>query len=155
MKPAGVKRRSDPRLDLAGHCAELLAGLGSVRTRRMFGGFGLYLDEVFFAFIAGETLYLKADAHTVERFRSAGSKPFAYDSGERSITMSYMSAPAEAMESAALMAPWARLALEAALRARTAKLTRTPKARLSVKAAAPNRAAKPAPSGRRAKTPAS
>lgn len=143
-----MKPIADPRADFAGHCAELLAAAGPVRWRRMFGGYGFYAGDLFFALIAGETLYLKADAQTIDAFRAAGSEPFVYSSRDRTMTMSYLSAPPEAMESPALMAPWARLALEAALRA--AQLRRRPKARATAKAAAPA----PKATRRRAPTPA-
>ena len=41
--------------------------------------------------------------------------------------MNYYAAPADAMESPALMAPWARLALQAALAAHAAKAVRKPR----------------------------
>lgn len=103
------------------HCLELLAPLGTPRARRMFGGHGLYVDELFVALIAFDRLYLKADAQTRGHFEAAGCAPFVYDGQGRSVTMGYYTAPEDAMESPALMQPWARLALEAALRARAAK----------------------------------
>ncbi len=103
------------------HCMELLSPLGSVRSRRMFGGHGFYVDDLFLAIIAFERLYLKADAQTRPRFEAAGCEPFVYDGQGKSVTLGYFSAPEDAMESPALMQPWARLALEAALRARAAK----------------------------------
>lgn len=87
----------------------------------MFGGHGLYVDELFVALIAFDRLYLKADAQTRGHFEAAGCAPFVYDGQGRSVTMGYYTAPEDAMESPALMRPWARLALEAALRARAAK----------------------------------
>jgi len=106
---------------LVDHCLELLASLGAVRAKRMFGGHGLYVDELFIALIAFERLYLKVDAQTRAAFESAGCKPFVYDGKGKPITMSYWTVPAEAMESPGLMQPWARQAIEAALRARAAK----------------------------------
>jgi DNA transformation protein len=103
------------------HCMELFSPLGSVRTRRMFGGHGFYVDDLFLAIIAFERLYLKADAQTRPRFEAAGCEPFVYDGQGKSVTLGYFTAPEDAMESPALMQPWARLALEAALRARAAK----------------------------------
>lgn len=103
------------------HCKELLSPLGSVRSRRMFGGHGFYVDDLFLAIIAFDRLYLKADAQTRPRFEAAGCEPFVYDGQDKSVTLSYFTAPEDAMESPALMQPWARLALEAALRARAAK----------------------------------
>lgn len=107
--------------ELVEHCRELLAPLGTVRARRMFGGHGFYVDDLFVALIAFGRLYLKADAQTRPRFEAAGCEPFVYDGGGRQVTLGYFTAPDDAMESPALMQPWARLALEAALRGRAAK----------------------------------
>ncbi|MBQ0961883.1 TfoX/Sxy family protein [Ideonella sp. 4Y11] len=118
-------------------CAELLAPLGAVRTRRMFGGHGFYVDDLFIALEMREVLYLKVDASTQPRFEAAGSHRFEYTTaqGEHG-SLSYWSAPEEAMDAPSQLQPWGRLALEAALRAQAAK---APKAR---RAAAP-RSAKP------------
>ena len=102
----------------ASYCAELLSGLGPVRVKRMFGGHGLYVDGVFVAIVAGETLYLKADAQTRPKFEAAGCAPFTYQAKGKRVSLHYWAAPSEAMDSPALMRPWASLALQAALRAR-------------------------------------
>ncbi len=107
--------------ELAHHCLELLQPLGQTRARRMFGGHGLYVDDLFIAIIAYDRLYLKADTQTRAAFAAAGGEPFAYDAGGRKVTLAYWTVPADAMESPALMQPWARLAMEAALRARADK----------------------------------
>lgn len=107
-----------PRDELVQHCLELLAPLGTPRARRMFGGHGLYVDELFIALIAFGRLYLKADAATRAQFEAAGCLPFVYDGKGRTVSLNYFSAPDEAMESPGQMQPWARLALAAALRAR-------------------------------------
>jgi DNA transformation protein len=104
---------------LVEHCLELFAPLGHARAKAMFGGWGFYLDEMFFALIADETLYLKTDAETEDAFRDAGSWPFTYEYKDgRRVTMAYWSAPEDAMESPRAMHEWARLALSAALRAK-------------------------------------
>lgn len=112
---------------LVAHCLELLAPLGAVRTRRMFGGHGLYCDDLFFALIADDGLYLKVDAQTEPAFAAAGCRPFMYMAKGHAMRMGYWSVPAEAMESPALMQPWARQALAAALRARAAKPSAVPR----------------------------
>ena len=113
-----------PPSQLLSHCLELLAPLGGVRSRRMFGGHGLYADDLFFALIAFDHLYLKVDDSTRARFEAAGSEPFVYEAKGRSVSLGYFSAPAEAMDSPALMLPWARLALQAALAARAREAAR-------------------------------
>ena len=122
------------------HCTELLAPLGAVRVKRMFGGWGLYADEVFVAIIGGDRLFLKTSAETRPAFEAAGCEPFVYDSKTGSIALGYWSAPADAMDSPALMEPWARRALQAALAARAMKLK--PRPRPAPRAPQP---AKPAP----------
>ena len=124
--------------DYIQHCLELLAPLGPTRARRMFGGFGLYADDVFVAIVQDEQLYLKADDTTRAKFEAAGCKPFVYDAAGKSVSLGYWTAPDEAVESPALMVPWARLAFEAALRARN-KPGKAAKATPAAKPASPRR----------------
>jgi DNA transformation protein len=108
-----------PKDAFASYCAELLSALGTVRVKRMFGGHGVYVDDLFIAIVVGETLYLKTDAQTLARFETAGCAPFTYTAkGDKKVSLGYRAAPAEAMDSPALMRPWAALAMQAALRAR-------------------------------------
>ena len=113
---------------LVDHCTELLAPLGAVRSRRMFGGHGLYVDDLFVAIIAFDRLYLKTAADTRAQFEAAGCTPFVYDSHGKSVALGYWTAPADAMESPALMLPWARLALQAALAAKASRAAVRPRA---------------------------
>lgn len=110
-----------PRNELVDHCIELLGSIGACTSRRMFGGHGFYIDGLFVALIAYERLFLKTDANSRPQFEAAGCEPFVFHKEGEAIATSYFSAPEQAMESPALMQPWARLALEAALRARAAK----------------------------------
>lgn len=104
--------------ELAAHAAELLAAAGPVRRRRMFGGHGLYVDDLFVALVAFERLYLKADAGTQAQFEAAGGERFVTTVQGREAALNYWTPPAEALESPAEMLPWVRLAIGAALRAR-------------------------------------
>ncbi|HZF80614.1 MAG TPA: TfoX/Sxy family protein [Rubrivivax sp.] len=70
--------------------------------------------------IAFDRVYLKADAASADTFAAAGCERFVYEGKGKRVTMDYWSAPAEALDSPALMLPWARMALQAALRARSA-----------------------------------
>lgn len=130
-----------PNPPFVDHCLELLSLLGPTRARRMFGGWGLYADEVFVALIIGERLYLKTDASTREAFTAAGCEPFVYRTAAgHEGQLGYWSAPDEALESPAAMAPWARLALQAAVAARSqAGSTGRRKTAKSVAAATPRR----------------
>jgi DNA transformation protein len=103
--------------ELADHVCDMLAPLGPVTARGMFGGFGIYLDGLMFALIADEVLYLKADSQTVAAFEAAGMgpfKPFAH----KPMTMPYRQVPADVMDDADELCRWGRDAFGAALRTR-------------------------------------
>jgi DNA transformation protein len=63
--------------DFTAHCLELLAPAGRARARRMFGGHGLYVDDLFVALVLGDNLYLKADALSAPRFDAGRGHPSA------------------------------------------------------------------------------
>lgn len=44
---------------LVDYVAEQLGEAGSIRVRKMFGGYGLYCDEVFFAVFCDDQLFIK------------------------------------------------------------------------------------------------
>lgn len=84
----------------------------------MFGAHGLYVDGLFVAIVAGDDLYLKADAEGSARFAAAGGRAFGYERQGRRLELGFWTPPAEALESAAAMQPWLQLALRAAVAAR-------------------------------------
>ncbi len=100
---------------------ELLGPFGTVRTRRMFGGHGVYLDGLMFALVFDDALYLKADEMNRVEFEQAGCEMFGYARQGRRATLNFFRAPEDAMDSAQLMLPWARTAYAAALRANARK----------------------------------
>ncbi len=110
----------------ADYCCELLASVGPCTPKRMFGGYGISTGGLTLAIVAdlgdGEKLWLKASNTTRAQWEAAGCGRFTYTSTQAgkpvSRGMNYYSAPDEAMDSPQAMAPWARLALEAALAAR-------------------------------------
>ncbi|MBT0962203.1 TfoX/Sxy family protein [Denitromonas iodatirespirans] len=111
--------------EIVTHALELFAPLGAVRVKSMFGGWGFYLDDLFFALEAWETLYLKADTESEKAFIDAGCSRFIYTQKDgKTFSMGYWTAPEEALDSPAAMAPWARLAIECALRNRKPKKPR-------------------------------
>ena len=108
-----------PRPEIVDHALELFAPLGNLRVKPMFGGWGFYADELFFALVAWDTLYLKADGQSQRSFEEAGCRPFRYTQpGGKEFTMGYWTAPEAAMDSPVAMLPWGREAIACALRNR-------------------------------------
>ena len=100
------------------HACELLSCLGPVKATRMFGGYGLSVDGMNVAIVAWDTLFLKTNAETAPRFLSEGSRPLGHGPRGATLRLHCPTPPAEALAAPALMAPWARLALQAAVAAR-------------------------------------
>jgi DNA transformation protein and related proteins len=96
---------------------DLFHGLGTIRVRRMFGGQGVYADDVFFAIVDDGVLYLKADEITASHFEERGSSRFEYVKDGRVQKMAYYQAPDEVLEDPDEALRWGRMAIEAALRA--------------------------------------
>lgn len=99
---------------LADHVVDLLALLGGISRRFMFGGWGFYKDGLFFALIANGRFYLKTGPCNVQEFLDAGLAPWVYESDRGSTKMGYHEAPEGVLENPALMAKWARKDLAAA-----------------------------------------
>ena len=109
---------------------EQLAGLGRVRPHRMFGGVGIYCDELFFALITDDTLYLKVDDGNRDEFVRRGMKPFRPYRDRPEWEMGYYEVPADVLEDAETMTTWARKSVRAAF-ATPARKTARKRARKS------------------------
>ncbi len=75
-----------------------------------------------------ETLYIKVDAETEPRFREAGSEPFTFEKDGEVVAMGYWRIPETAMDDPDEAVGWAKLGIEAALRARSKKPKPKPRA---------------------------
>lgn len=88
------------------------------RVRRMFGGYGLYRDDLMFAIIIQDKLYLKADSVNRQHFEERGLLPFTYESKGKQVMIRYYEAPADVFDDSDEMQAWAELAFAAAFRAK-------------------------------------
>lgn len=93
-----------------------LTPLGAFRARPMFGGHGLYLDDLMFGLIYNARLYLKSDEESLPAFERAGSEPFVYDSAKGSVSTSYWLCPPAALKDATKLRAWVARAHAAAQR---------------------------------------
>lgn len=100
---------------------ELLAGLGEVRTKRMFGAASVYAGDVLFALADDDALWIKVDAQSEPTFEAQNCPLFTYPMKDgSSATMPYRRLPDAAMDDPEEAVRWARLGVEAALRKKAA-----------------------------------
>jgi len=111
------------------HALDLCARAGPVQARAMFGGYGLYLGGAMFGLLDDDELYLKADDSSRQAFVDAGCRQWVYPSPKGPMAMGYYRPPDAALEDPEAMAPWARLGVDAALRARARKKAKKPAAK--------------------------
>ena len=102
--------------EFVAHVIDCLRDIGPVESKRMFGGWGLYHDGVFFALILRDVLYLKTDERNRAQFDAKNLEHFTFVKGGKTIVTGYRAAPEEAFEDRRVMAQWAKSAYAAALR---------------------------------------
>lgn len=108
--------------DFIEYLLESLGPLGPVRARKMFGGFGIFLDELMFGLVSRNIFYLKVDKENRQDFESKGLGAFTYMRKGKEYSMSYYEIPYEVMDDAEELCNWARKAHDAAGRAAQSKL---------------------------------
>lgn len=91
---------------------------GTIATRRMFGGYGIYYKSLMFGLVVDETLYLKTDKTTIQLFTDRELEPFSYERKGQTVLLSYYRAPDEIFDDPETAAIWAERAYQAAIRSR-------------------------------------
>ncbi|AIY41763.1 Regulator of competence-specific genes [Collimonas arenae] len=87
--------------------AEFLAPLGQITVSRFFGGAGLSIDKLQFAFVIKGTLYLRVDERSRPAFEARGCQPFRYATKEKTVTVgSYYEVPAEIADEPDALLDW-------------------------------------------------
>ena len=98
---------------------EQLGRVTPVTAKSMFGGVGLYVEGLFFALIADDRLYFKADDANRPDFERLGMEPFRPFGGDSA--MGYYEVPADFLEDHAQLSPWMRKAISVAANAKAKK----------------------------------
>ena len=97
-------------IEAAAALEDTLAPLG-VTSKAMFGGHGLFKDEIMFAIVDSDgRLYLRADGTTAVAFEAAGST--------QHMRMPYWEVPGPVREDPEQLAEWAATAAEVAINSR-------------------------------------
>jgi len=97
--------------DYVQYVLEQLARLGSVTSRRMFGGVGLYCEGLFFGLISDDTLYFKVNDANRPDYESRGMGAFRPFRDKPDVSMTYYEVPADALEDGDELVAWARKAV--------------------------------------------
>lgn len=106
-----------PHNQYVDYVLDLLSPFGNIKARKMFGGYGIYKDSIFFAIIIDNILYFKVGTNNQHRYESYGSKPFSYEGkSKKTVTMSYWELPMDILEDNTNLAQWVALAVHDAIK---------------------------------------
>lgn len=101
--------------EFAKYIAEIFEQFGNIRMRKMFGGYGIYKNQLMFALISDNELYFKADQKTADFFKSQNLEAFTYIAKGKKIYLSYYKIPSEVIEEGKLLGEYFNLAYNSAL----------------------------------------
>lgn len=103
---------------------EQLAGLGALRSNRMFGAVGLYSSGLFFGLIDDDTLYFKTDESNAAPYQERKMPRFMPFPDRPEAAFGYRQVPADIIEDGEALVDWARKSVAVALKSQVRKATR-------------------------------
>lgn len=102
------------RKELLDYILEQLERVTPVRAKAMFGGYGIYAGEHFFALVAGESLYLKVDDTNRPDYERLGTRIFQpYAEG---MALPYFELPLDMLEDTEELRSWVEKSVDVARR---------------------------------------
>ncbi len=105
-----MKIRADRDRSLVEFIFGQLERLPALRFRRMFGAYGIYSADRFFAIVSDGRLYFRTDEQRRALYLKAGMEPLKDDAG-KVILKNYYQVPVEIIEDASQLERWAQAAL--------------------------------------------
>lgn len=97
---------------------EQLGRVRAVRAKRMFGGLGLYSEDIFFGVVDNDTTFFRTGDSNRSDFESRGMKPFQ-PMGPDTKPMAYHEVPADVLEDVELLRDWMTKAVLEAVAAKS------------------------------------
>ncbi|SON49617.1 TfoX/Sxy family DNA transformation protein [Vibrio tapetis] len=77
---------------------KLFETLGKIKSRSMFGGFGVFADNTMFALVVNDTLHIRADAANALTFKQQGLQPYVYKKRGFPVVTKYFALPFQMWE---------------------------------------------------------
>ena len=83
---------------------EELSPIGDIKSRAMFGGYGIFHQGLMFALISEDALYFKVSESNRDMYKRAQSKPFPHG-------ISYWEVPTDVLEENTKLHEWANMSI--------------------------------------------
>jgi DNA transformation protein len=108
-KPA-ARKSAKPKPPFLERVEGQLSSLPGFRSRAMFGGFGLFVNDQIFACVDQDRLYFRVNSETRPDYEAEGMSPFEYAPGQ--VMASYYEVPKRVQRDDVLLREWAMNAVQ-------------------------------------------
>jgi len=88
--------------------------IGQVKSRSMFGGFGIFIDDTMFALVVNDRLHIRADDTSSKKFQNQGYEPYVYKKRGFPVVTKYFALPENIWDTPEQILDKARQALDVA-----------------------------------------
>jgi DNA transformation protein len=100
---------------------DLFQHFGPIAVRRMFGGEGIFVDDLMIGLVDDEQVYLRTGDGNRADFEAENCAPFSFPRAGKMMVLPYHAVPDRLLNDIEAFGQWARKAHETALAARAAK----------------------------------
>ncbi|ODP98819.1 MULTISPECIES: TfoX/Sxy family DNA transformation protein [Salinivibrio] len=104
----------------------LFADFGNIKSRSMFGGFGLFCEDTMFALVVNNTLHLRAGKENETLLKKQGLTPYVYKKRGFPVVTKYFAIPDAWWDDHQKLINEAKSALDVAIRDRSLKTETSP-----------------------------
>lgn len=99
---------------------KLFDSFGKIKSRSMFGGFGIFCEDAMFALVVKDKLHIRASDNTSSQFSELGCQPYIYKKRGFPVVTKYFALPEELWQQPEQILAFAQVALEHAQQAKAA-----------------------------------
>lgn len=100
---------------------KLFSQIGIVKSRSMFGGFGIFIENTMFALAVKDKIHIRANKITANKFKKLGFQPYVYQKRGFPVVTNYFALPQECWQNPEVILQYAREALDIAKQAKVAQ----------------------------------
>ncbi len=102
---------------------KIFDSLGTIKSRSMFGGFGIFCDDTMFALVVNDRLHLRAGKQNEKEFKQLNMVPYTYKKRGFPVITKYFEIPANWWEEEEILIGFSLRALEIAKSDQSVKKT--------------------------------
>ncbi|CAH0525586.1 TfoX/Sxy family DNA transformation protein [Vibrio hippocampi] len=100
---------------------KLFSEIGVVKSRSMFGGFGIFIDDTMFALVVNDRIHIRADKSTATKFQQLAYHPYVYQKRGFPVVTNYFALPDAYWQTPEKIIEYAKEALQVAKQAKIAQ----------------------------------